>query len=182
MKKKFIPPLILLVLLLGIGFYFFFSRGGSRGLVLRGVVEGTTYSQIAELPGKITEMNLTLGAPVKAGDPVARLDSRDQQYALEQQQIALAKGRLALRILQKGARQEELQKARNDVSIAEANYRSAQATYNQARDDVEALPALVEAGGLAQNALDQANLRKNTAAGALEAAKSQADKAREQLA
>ena len=178
MKKKIIP--VFLLLIIGGGLFFWFL-GRNRGMVLRGEVEGTTYSQIAEAAGKIIEMKAELGSPVKAGDLIARLDNTDQKYALEQLQIVLEKRQLMLRTLLKGARQEELENARSDVSIAEANYHSAEATYNQAREDIEPLVRLLEAGGVAQNELDKARLRETVAAEALEAAGGQVRKARELL-
>ena len=182
MKKKIIPVVLLLTICVGGGLcYWFWGRDRSSELVLRGEIEGTTYSQIAEVPGRIVEMNLELGVPVKAGDLIARIDDTDQKYALEQLQIGLEKKRLALQELQRGAKAEELEKARRDISIAEANFRSAEATYNQASDDIGPLTQLWEAGGLAQNVLDLAKLKETTSAEALEAAKGQVEKAREQL-
>ena len=93
MKKKIIPVVLLLVI--G-GSFFFWYRGRNNSLVLRGEVEGTTYSQIADVAGKIIEMKVELGSPVKAGDLIARLDNTDQKYAMEQLQIALEKRRLTL--------------------------------------------------------------------------------------
>jgi len=177
-KKRIIPVLFLLVAIGGIVLWF---RGRNRDLVLRGEVEGTVYSQIAEVAGKIVEMKVELGSPVKEGDLVARLDNTDQRYALEQMQIVLEKRQLILRTLLRGARQEELEKARSDISIAEANYHSAEATYIQARDDVKPLALLLDAGGVAQNDLDKARLRETVAAEVLEAAGGQVRKAREQL-
>ena len=178
MKKRIIP--VVLLLIIGI-VVFFIVRGRDRGLTLRGEVEGTSYSQVAEVAGKIVEMPVELGSPVKTGDLIARLDNTDQKYALEQLQIVLEKRELMLRTLLKGARQEELEKARSDVSIAEANYHSAEATYRQAQDDIEPLARLWEAGGVAQNELDRARLRETIAAETLEAAAGQVRKAREQL-
>ena len=180
MKKKIIPVFLLLIVCGGI---FFWHRGRDRSkeLVLRGEVEGTTYSQIAEVAGKIIEMKVELGSSVKVVDLIARLDNTDQKYTLEQLQIALEKRRLILRNLLKGVKQEELEKARSDISIAEANYHSAEATYNQARDDIEPLASLWEVGGVAQNDLDKARLRGTIAAEALEAAGGQVRKAKEQL-
>jgi len=177
--RKILVPVILLLIIGGGLFYWF--RGKDQGLALRGEVEGTIYSQIADVAGKIVEMGVELGSPVKAGDLIARLDNTDQRYALEQLQIVLEKRQLMLRTLLKGARQEELAKARSDVSIAEANYHSAEASYKQAQDDIEPLARLLEAGGLAQNELDRARLRQTIAAEALEAAAGQVRKAREQL-
>jgi len=180
MKKKIIPIVVLLVLVGG-GLAYWLSGHGKRQLKLTGEVEGTVYSHVAEVTGKIVDMKAELGGPVKAGDLIARLDNTDEKYALEQTQSELQKARLTLQDLRNGAKQEDLDKARSDVSIAEANYRSAGASYNQARDNFERLSQLKDTGGLSQSELDNANLQVTVSNEALGMAKNQVDKAKEQL-
>jgi HlyD family secretion protein len=175
-KKRIIPVIILLII--GMSLYFYF-HGQNRSITLKGEVEGTTYSQIADTPGKIIEMNAQLGSPVKAGDLIARLDDTDQRYALERLQITLVKRKLIMQNLLNGVRHEELEMARNDIRIAESSFRSAEAAYKQAQDDVEPLVQMWEIGGIARNEVDRAKLRESTAAEALEAARAQLLKARE---
>ena len=164
--KKIVPAIVLLTIIILIVFNLL--RGSN--LKLQGVVEGTIYSQISEVSGKIIEMNLQLGSPVKTGDLIARLDSINQQYTLEQLQIALEKTQLMS--------QEELIRARSSVSIAEANYRSAQASYNQAKTDLSSLERMFEIGGIARIDFDNAKHRETLASQALEAAQSQLQTAR----
>jgi len=164
--KKIVPILILLTIITLIVLNLF--RGNN--LKLQGVVEGTIYSQISEVSGKIIEMNVQLGSPVKTGDLIARIDSLNQQYTLEQLQIALEKTQLMS--------QEELIRARSSVSIAEANYRSAQASFIQARNDLVSLERMFEIGGIARIDFDNAKHRETLASQALEAAQSQLQTAR----
>jgi HlyD family secretion protein len=143
MKKRIIPVVFLLI---AAGIAFFWSRGQERELTLRGEVEGTIYSQIADAPGKIIEMNVKLGSPVKAGDLIARLDDTDQRYALEQLQIVLEKRRLTLRSLHEdieplrrlveigGKAQHELDIARLQETIAEADIREAESKIRQIQE------------------------------------------------
>ena len=170
MKKKIIPLFVLLALTGGFLLYRF---AGGRNLVLRGEVEGTVYSQVSEVAGKIVQMNAELGKPVKAGDLIARVDSTDQRYMLEQLRITYEKRQLMSR--------EEIIRTRNDVSAAEANYRSAEASYIQARDDVKPLELMWELGGIARAELDRARLRETVAAETLEAAGSLLETARTHL-
>jgi len=180
MKKKIIPVVILLVLA-GVGFALWFLGHGGKELKLQGEVEGTIYPQVAEVTGKIVEMKAELGGPVKAGELIARLDNTDQNYALEQMRSELQKARLTLQDLRNGAKQEDLDKARNDVSIAEASYRSADASNKQAQDNFDRLSRLTDTGGLSQSDLDNARLQVTVSNEALGAAKNQVDKAKEQL-
>ena len=171
MKNKKIVPVIILLILVSVFLVFRLMRGND--LVLRGEVEGTIYSQISEVPGKIIEMNIELGSSVKAGDLIARLDSTDQKYMLEQLQINLERMQLMS--------EEGLITARNSVRSAEAGFRSAEASYNQAREDVAPLERLWEAGGIARNELDRARLKLTVAAETMETARSQLQTARSHL-
>ena len=142
MKKKIIPAVLLLV---AGGILLFLLRGG-RDLVLRGEVEGITYSQIAETPGKIIEMKTELGSSVKAGDLIARLDNTNQKYALEQLRIGLDKMQLTLKSLRDdieplerlwrigGISRNELDKAKLRASIAEADIREIESRIRQTED------------------------------------------------
>ncbi|MCL2184528.1 MAG: HlyD family efflux transporter periplasmic adaptor subunit [Treponema sp.] len=159
--KKIVPILVLLTIIILI--LFNLLRGGN--LKLQGVIEGTIYSQITEVSGKIIEMNVQLGSRVKAGDLIARLDSINQQYTLEQLQIALEKTQLMS--------QEELIRARSNVNIAEANYRSAQASFVQARNDLISLEKMFEIGGIARIDFDNAKHRETLTSQALEASLNQ---------
>jgi len=143
MKKRIIP--VVLILIVGCGL-FFWVRGKEDGLVLRGEVEGTVYSQIAEVAGKIIEMNVELGCQVKEGELIARLDSTDQKYALEQLQIALEKRQLTLKSLHDdivplkrmleigGVAQHELDNARLQETIAETDIREIESRIRQMRE------------------------------------------------
>ena len=143
MKKKIIP--VFLLLIIG-GCFLFFYPGKKRELALRGEVEGTSYSQVAEVPGKIIEMPVELGRPVRAGDLIARIDNTDMKYALEQIEIALEKRRLTLASLRDdiaslrrmwemgGMARHELDEALLKESIAVADIREAESRIRQIRE------------------------------------------------
>jgi len=128
--KKIIPVIILLII--GVCLFFYFN-GKDQGITLKGEVEGTIYSQIIDISGKIIEMNVQLGSPVKAGELIARLDDTDQKYALEQLQINLKKRLLTLKSIRDdiksiqvvwnagGMAKNELDKARLNENITEAD-------------------------------------------------------------
>jgi HlyD family secretion protein len=177
-KKRIVPVIILLIVCSVLYFYF---HGQNRNITLKGEVEGTIYSQIADTPGKIIEMNAQLGSPVKAGELIARLDDTDPRYTMERLQITLDKRKLILKNLLNGVSHEELEMARNDIRIAESSFRSNEAAYKQAQDDAKSLVQMWEIGGIARNEIDIARLRESTATEALEAARAQLQKAREHL-
>jgi HlyD family secretion protein len=142
-KKRIIPVIILLII--GVSLYFYLT-GQNKGITLIGEVEGTTYSQIADTPGKIIEMNVQLGSPVKAGELIARLDDTDQRYALEQLNINLEKRMLTLQTLKDdiksielmwnigGIARNDLEKARLNETIAEADIREMESRIRQMQE------------------------------------------------
>jgi len=141
--KKIIPVIILLIIG-GCLFFFFIKK--ERGITLKGEVEGTTYSQIADISGKIIEMNIQLGSPVKAGELIARLDDTDQRYALEQLQINLKKKLLSFKSIRDdiksiqlmlnvgGMAKNELDKAKLNENITEADIEELRSKIRQLQD------------------------------------------------
>jgi HlyD family secretion protein len=178
MLKRLIP----LVVLLTIGVVLFWKYGFNKNhLSLQGVIEGTVYSQVAEVAGKITEVNVQLGKVVEHGEVIFRLDKTDLLFAKEQLQIAYQMKQENLKNFQSGTRLEEMKKARNDIDIAEANYRSLEATLAQTREDVLHIKALHETGAVAQTELDKAILQETALNESLVSAVSQVERTKSQL-
>jgi HlyD family secretion protein len=156
-KKRIIPVIILLIICAILYFYF---NGKDRSITLKGEVEGTTYSQISDTPGKIIEMNVQLGSPVKAGELIARLDDTDQRYALEQLQINLEKRLLTLQTLKDdikslelmwrigGVARNELDKLRLNESIAEADIREMESRIRQMQETLNKYEIRANSGGI----------------------------------
>jgi len=175
MKKRIIPIVVLVTVIIVVIIII------SKAPVIKGEIEGTTYSHFCEVSGKIVEMKVELGSPVKKDSLIAKIDNTDMKYNLQQLEINLEKRRLALNNLLKGYKNQEIEKARSEVSIARASYRSAEANLAQAHNDFERITALFEAGGVTQNDLEKAELGKTIAIESLEIAKNQTRKAEEQL-
>lgn len=170
MKKKFIPPLILIVIIaLAAAFY---GRGDQN---YTGVVEATLLSNASEVSGKILEMPIELGQHVAKGDLLAKIDSTDQEYAYQQLQLALKQKKLALSEQDTGSGGSQ---AANSVSIAQANYNSAASASQKAALDYKNAQSLYSQGAITKDALDMAKVKYDSAASALAAAKAQLDNAK----
>jgi len=101
-----------------------------------------------EAPGRVAEVAVEVGDPVKAGDVLARLDTARLELQVQQAQAALALAEAQLAQLGAGPRLEE-------VAAAEANVRAAEAQVSAA---VANLDQLVVGAGDAQIAASQADL------------------------
>ena len=106
------------------------------------------------VPGRINELPITIGQAVKKGDVIARLDSDDYQFALDQAKADLesAKARLINAKLDYQRKQELWASKDIDASVLDA----ARAEYRSLKDEIEGLKALVSE---AKKNLDYTTLR-----------------------
>jgi HlyD family secretion protein len=72
--------------------------------------------------GKVAELLVEVGDRVEAGQPLARLESDDEEEAVRQAEIALAEARLDLQETLDGASEEEVASAEADLRGAQADY------------------------------------------------------------
>lgn len=77
----------------------------------------------AQVPGRIEEVFVEQGEKVKAGEPVARLDSRDQQRRFEEAQATRDNIKAQLDLLLAGPKPEEIAKAEQEVEAARTSLR-----------------------------------------------------------
>jgi len=101
-----------------------------------------------EAPGRVAEVAVKVGDPVKAGDVLARLDTARLELQVKQSQAALALAEAQLAQLQAGPRPEE-------VAAAEANVRAAEAQVSAAAANLD---QIVVGAGDVQIAAAQADL------------------------
>jgi HlyD family secretion protein len=128
-------------------------RGTREGDVLAasGTVEATEAQLGFQTPGRIAEVRVREGDAVRAGDTLAVLD-RGELLARHAQALAqLAAARAQLAELEAGARPEER-------AVAREALRAATQQFEDARRDLERVRRLHEAGALAREALDKAQL------------------------
>lgn len=167
--KKLIKILLLFLIICIIVFLTINNYNTSTAFT--GTAEAAVYSYSAEISGKIVDMPFNLGESVKKGETLLTIDSRDQNYALQQLEINLKKAKLALSdsSLKLGS------KTSNEYILASANYNSALATSTQAGKDYEDTLVLYEAGAVPEKELEKVKLQKESAEYATNAAKAKLD-------
>lgn len=170
--------------LLAAGLIMFCISGCSLGqsqLNLKGVVETSIYSHFSEAAGKIIESPVQLGQEVQAGDVLAVMDDRDQQYALEQLLASQAKKQAVLAEIKKGSDAAEIQQGRNNVAIAEEAYASALLMLARAEDAYGRAESLYAGGGISQTGRDEAKYQLDMAQIDVNVKQSQLDNSRQKL-
>ncbi len=112
-KRPPIPVIIIVVLLIIIGGYFIATRmfgDGNGALAASGTIEGTVVNVSPEMSGKVKDVLVDEGQPVKQGDPVLVLDD-----SLLKAQRAVAQSGV-------DAAQSALLNAQNAAALAQAQY------------------------------------------------------------
>lgn len=119
------PTLGLLMLLMLTVTPILSACGQQQQLVLTGTVEAYASDIVTETSGRVTELVLSEGATVAAGDVIARLDGAIQATVVRQLEQAVVAKAAMLKELQNGNRTEQRDQARFAVDAARARYEEA---------------------------------------------------------
>lgn len=114
-----------------------------------GTVEYTQSDVAAMVPARVVRVLVDEGAQVRAGDTIAMLAQTGLPQDIEQRRARLAAAEADLADLQRGARHEELQRARADL-------RSAESEAARTAADSTRLARLLAAGGVSEATFDAA--------------------------
>ena len=151
-KRKIITAVIAVILILAAGAYKLYLQG-EEAKILTGTVEATKADVTPRLDGYLRERTVKEGDRVTAGQLIARLDTRELEAQLAEDEASLAKAQAQLTDLIKGARPQELREAA-------AKTESALADYNQAHTDrlryEKLLDQAIAADVVAENSLKAA--------------------------
>ena len=108
---------------------------------MSGQVDATEVQVAPEVGGRIVEMTIAEGDRVKQGDVVARLDTRDVDLALRRAQAERSQADAQLRLLQAGARGEDIRQAEAQAAAAAADVAAAAGRPRRRRDGPAAIRA-----------------------------------------
>lgn len=143
------------------------------GIQVSGVVQAQGQVRIAfQLGGLVTAVLVGQGDHVTAGQVLARLDSVPYAAQRDQASGALMQAQAMLSLTEEGARSQEL-------AMAEAQVRSAQAIKTRAEADFNRMQQLYAEGVVAKQQIDAAESAYKQACEGLEAADKQLEMARE---
>ena len=158
--------------------------GGSDDGPVRasGYVEATEIRVAAEVGGRILELLVEEGDRVAAASVIARLDTTDLDIAIRRAEAERAQAAAQLKLLQAGARVEDVRQARAQADSAQAEVAAAESELRAAAADLARFEALVAANAGSRKQRDDAATRREVAAARLEAARERARAGREGVA
>lgn len=147
-----------------------------------GQVEATDVEVASQVGGRLLALKVAEGDRVAAGDVLAQLDTSDAELALARARADQDQADAQLRLLQAGARPEDIRQAEAQAAGAEAGVRGAQTELAAAEADVERFESLLASNSGSRKQRDDAVTRRDVAKERLQGARDQARAAREALA
>ena len=158
------------------------EQAPGTGARVSGQVDATEVQIAPEVGGRIVEMSIAEGDRVTQGDVIARLDTRDTDLALQRAQAERLQADAQLRLLQAGARREDVRQAEAQVEAASAEVTGAQTDLASAERDLQRFEQLLESNSGSQKQRDDAATRRDVARGRVAAARARETGAREAVA
>ena len=139
-----------------------------------GYVEATEVRVAPEVGGRVVELAVQEGDRVEVGQVIARLSTTDTELAIRRAQAERDQAVAQLRLLQAGARPEDIRQAAAQVDSAEAEVRAAESELRSAEADLERFEALLKSNSGSRKQRDDAATRREVAAARLKGARERA--------
>jgi HlyD family secretion protein len=158
------------------------NRSSSTTSRASGYVEATEVRVSPEVGGRIVELKVAEGDRVEVGSLVARLDTADTELAIRRVEADHDQAVAQLRLLEAGARPEEIRQAQAQVDSAGADVRAATAELQSAEDDLQRFDALLAVNAGSRKQRDDAKTKRDVAVARLAASRDRATAAAETLA
>lgn len=128
-----------------------------------GTIECTQVDIAPQVAGRIVALVPQEGDLVKQGDLVARLDAADYELKRNEAKAAVTVARAQLELLLAGSRQEDIERAREQVIEAQASAEAAEA-------DLRRINSVYQSGTATQKQMDDAKTQADRTKAALAAA------------
>ena len=145
-KKKIALVVILLIMLVSIGWYYFCYDKVDK-LTATGTIEVTKYDVTPRLTGYIRNLKLEEGDNLNLGDFVCEIEREDLQAQNIGDWQAVKEAQAKLQDLKDGARKQE-------IAMAENSLQKAQVIFDKAQTDLKRNKELYDVGGISKQTLD----------------------------
>jgi HlyD family secretion protein len=174
---------VAVVAAIGVGLSAACRRGGAEGPIrASGYVEATEVRVAPEVGGRVLEIKVDEGDRVSAGALLVRLDTSDADLVVRRVEAERAQAQAQLRLLQAGARPEDVRQARAQADSARSDVTAAESELHAAAEDVARFEALLASKAGSRKQRDDAVTRRDVAAARVSAAKDRARAATEAVA
>ena len=131
----------------------------ANSIRVSGHVEATEVQVAADVGGRLLELRVAEGDRVAAGDVIGRLDTRDADLQIVRARAERATADAQLRLLEAGARPQEISQAEAQADAADAEVAAAMAESKAAETDLARFEALLKANAGSQKERDDARAR-----------------------
>jgi HlyD family secretion protein len=128
-----------------------------------GQVDATEVQVAAEVGGRVVEMSATEGQRIKQGDVIAKLDTRDVELALRRASAERDQAQAQLRLLEAGARVEDVRQAEAQAAASAADVAAAETDLAAAETDLHRFETLLQNNSGSQKQRDDAAARRDLA-------------------
>ena len=136
-----------------------------------GQIEATEVQVAPEVGGRVIELPVAEGNRVKAGDVIARLDTRDTDLALRRAEAERQAADAQLRLLQAGSRTEDIEQAQAQTAAASGEVATAESELVSAEADLQRFEQLLQNNSGSRKQRDDAATRRDVARSRLASAR-----------
>jgi HlyD family secretion protein len=147
-----------------------------------GQIEATEVQVAPQVGGRIVEMPVAEGDRVERGTLIARLDASDAELSLARARAERDQAAAQLRLVQAGARPEEIRQAEAQLATAQAEAAGADAELSAAEADLARFEQLLSSNSGSRKQRDDAAARRDVARERAQAARQRISAARENVA
>ncbi len=169
MRKFILPILLLLAIIVGASYWFYFKpKKDHAPPVLFGNVEIREAEASFRQPGRIANLLVEEGDVVKEGQLLAEIDSDVFEESIAAANAEIAATGAEVSKLKTGSRPEE-------IALAEAGVKQALAVYNNAEEDFKRQSALLPSGSVSEKMVDAIKTQRDVAKANLDAAQKTLD-------
>jgi HlyD family secretion protein len=145
-------------------------------------VEATEVRVAPQVGGRLIDVVVAEGDRVAKGAVLARIDTSDAELALRRAEADRDQALAALRLLEAGARPEDVRQARAQADSAQADVAAAESELRSASEDVTRFEGLLQSNAGSRKQRDDAVTRRDVAAARVTAARERARAAAEAVA
>lgn len=161
MKVKSTTPILFGSLVAALGLGRCADKAPADRVRVSGQIEATEVRVSSQVAGRILELRVAEGQKVDTGAVLARLDTADAELALLRTRAERDQATAQLRLLQAGARPEDLRQAEAQVGAAEADAAGAEAEVVAAETDANRFETLLASSSGSQKQRDDAVARRD---------------------
>ncbi|HEX6162262.1 MAG TPA: efflux RND transporter periplasmic adaptor subunit [Vicinamibacterales bacterium] len=154
----------------------------SDRLRVSGHVEATETRIAPEAGGRVLTLTVKEGDRVQPGQAVMTLDTRDVQLAIDRAKAERAAAEAQLRLVQAGARAEDIRQAESQIETARAEVGAARSELDAAENDLTRFDTLLKNNSGSRKQRDDAATRRDVARDRVAQAESRVKTAQEVLA